>query len=59
MSWYVHGAAISPFVKGVINVYFSVSAQSDYSHSVDQVHVHTFLPKQLMMSSEHCVVTSQ
>ena len=60
VSWYMPGAAISPFVKMCKqSVCFGISAQSDHFHSVDQVHVQTFPSKLIMTSSECPVVTSQ
>ena len=57
---YAPGAAISPFIKGVEHsAHFSVSAQSDHPHSIDQVHPWTFLPKLITTSLEHCLMMSQ
>ena len=60
MLQYVPRATITPSVKmGYKNVCFSGSAQSNYSHSVDQVDAQTFKPKQIMTSLEHHVLMSQ
>ena len=53
------GLAFLPSWKGVKqSVCFGIFAQRDHSHSVDQVHAQTFLPKLIMTSLEHCMVTS-
>ena len=54
------GDTSSPFVKrSEQSFHFGITTQSDSSHSVDQAHAGAFLPKLIMMSSEHHVVTSQ
>ena len=61
MSWYAPRAAISHFAlykRGNQTIHFGISVQSDYSHSIEQVHALSFLPKQIMMSLEHHVVIS-
>ena len=40
-------------------VHFGISAQSDHSHTIDQTHVQTFMPKLIMTSPEYHLVTSQ
>ena len=59
VSQYAPGATISPFIKGVTRASALASPQSDHLHSVDLMHAKTFPPKQIMMSLEHCVVTSR
>ena len=56
---YASGHHFSLHKKGNQSIHFGISAQGDYFHSVDEAHAQTFLPKQIMASSECHVVMSQ
>ena len=53
------GLPFLPLKKGVEqSVHFGISIQRNHSHSVDQTHVQTFLPKLIMTSLECHMVMS-